>query len=408
MFIYNTADKFLSIICIKTTTLYKGMDIELLKNDYVGAFIRLERYVNQHYYNDFCNFSEVSTEYRPLGGAESFELFSPLGSVDEVILSGNDKKGSAALQNFNFFFHPDGGYDYPMQRSKVMAFPTSSTCTVLSTSLSPEPVFIKTSIPKRISRFSRELLFTDAKHSMEVCGEIKSLCMGSKDFACLDEFAITSYLGVGCLFRSFSPFPKRKGFLIPMFSLCSFDHLAPSDEYLINQISEKTGWSIKSILRWVIENTISFWCKAALEKGLLLELHGQNLLMEVDNDFFPKRAVARDFCSVRIDEQARKKMGLVCGFERRVIGKSAHFPRDKEYSLAYDFFTCHHFLLPLIEKCCETYGLAPEKFFEFAKGIFKNYFPDGGPFPKKPYGYTDDIFVEKPPELTELDFKLLR
>ena len=91
----------------------------------------------------------------------------------------------------------------------------------------------------------------------KVSSEIKSLCSKTKNFGCLHEIIGLTYKDIGCILREFYPSPRLKNtFLIPFFSLYSFDHKNPQDNLLIEQISEKTGLSIKYLLKWFLKNII--------------------------------------------------------------------------------------------------------------------------------------------------------
>ena len=374
------------------------IDIELLKEDSIKSFIHLERYVNQRNYSKFCNESYVSEEFTPLNGNENFNL-KRLSDLSKVILNSKAKIAREIAKKNLFFVHPDSGYNFEIKETNFKASPTASTRTVLLRNFH-KPLFVKTSLPKRISRFKRDLNEQSIRHSLRISKEIKNLCNKTENFACLHEIIGLCYENVGCLFREFNPSPKRKNrMLLPLFSLYSYDYKNPKENLLIEQISKKSKIPIINIIEWVIKNIIEFWCLAIKERGLILEMHAQNTLLELDNKFNPKRIVVRDFCSVGIDKKVRENLGLDLNFSKRLIGVNANFNRKEEYSLVYDYLICHHFLIPLLKICCNMYNLDFEYLKNYTKKIFNKNFPIKNLFTNKCYGYTDEIFVSKKPKL---------
>jgi siderophore synthetase component len=77
------------------------------------------------------------------------------------------------------------------------------------------------------------------------------------------------------------------------------------------------------------------WCTVVRERGILLESHAQNLLLEIDQDFRPRRVVHRDF-DVWVDGEARRQARLEV-FGANIEADTA-YPREQHYSLVYDHF----------------------------------------------------------------------
>ncbi|MBD3252730.1 hypothetical protein GF386_03305 [Candidatus Pacearchaeota archaeon] len=167
---------------------------------------------------------------------------------------------------------------------------------------------------------------------------------------------------------------------------------------IIEQISEKTGISIKELLKWFLQKIIEFWCSGINKKGLLLEMHAQNTLLEVDSDFIPRRVVVRDFCSVRVDQFIRDRLNLPDIFKKKIIDRNCYFSREQEYSLIYDYFICHHFLYPMIKICCKKYDLDFSYFNNYAQKVFNDNFTFDI-FTNRCYGFADEVFVNRPPKI---------
>lgn len=75
--------------------------------------------------------------------------------------------------------------------------------------------------------------------------------------------------------------------------------------------------------------------ESARERGILLESHAQNTLLEIDRNFRPTRVVHRD-CDVWIDSDARRHAGLDVPFLGSGIGSGGGHPVEHHYSLVYD------------------------------------------------------------------------
>ncbi|MBD3252731.1 hypothetical protein GF386_03310 [Candidatus Pacearchaeota archaeon] len=130
------------------------MKIEELKLNPVDSFLHLERYVNQRNYSRFCNTSEVSDKYHPIKGDKEFKIIVMNYYNSDIISDLKSGITQKVSREKLFFIHPDSGYGFRSSGSFLVS-PTSSTRTVLLKDFQGSPVFIKTSLPKRISRFTR-------------------------------------------------------------------------------------------------------------------------------------------------------------------------------------------------------------------------------------------------------------
>src|SRR6266542_493867 len=96
------------------------------------------------------------------------------------------------------------------------------------------------------------------------------------------------------------------------------------------------------------------WAKVVRERGILLESHAQNILLEVDRDFFPRRVVHRDF-DVWVDADVRRQAGLDVPFMGSSVGSDTRFPKEQHYSLVYDRFIGHELFSYLLEVITHFY-----------------------------------------------------
>jgi siderophore synthetase component len=95
----------------------------------------------------------------------------------------------------------------------------------------------------------------------------------------------------------------------------------------------------------------------AFKFGLLFEAHPQNTLLELDQNFNPKRIIYRDLQAVLIDKETRTKYGLNNdGFQgNKIVGhREPQTNKRIEYSTLYDhrvaYQTLEEFIIALANK----------------------------------------------------------
>jgi hypothetical protein len=199
--------------------------------------------------------------------------------------------------------------------------------------------FVKLHYPRRISRFNRRLRRKNIRSSVEATRDLVHVRF--------DKFAyLPDSLGFiygdggnpwGFLVREGTPRPFQEArFLIPYFALYGGDLRHPEDRPLLVQMIERLGADPQSfVISEIMVPVLDCWAKVVRERGILLESHAQNLLLEIDSDFRPCRVVHRDF-DVWVDAEVRKQAGLeVMGAS---IGTDTPYPREQQYSLVYDHF----------------------------------------------------------------------
>src|SRR5205807_8867855 len=115
----------------------------------------------------------------------------------------------------------------------------------------------------------------------------------------------------GFLVREETPRPAQgQRFLVPYFALYGGDLQHPEDRPLLVQLIERLGAEPQSfVIDEIMIPVLECWAKVVRERGILLESHAQNLLLEIDQDFRPRRVVHRDF-DVWVDAESRKQAGL--------------------------------------------------------------------------------------------------
>lgn len=367
-----------------------------------NALIYMERYVNEHTksYSSFSQVSEVDRQYQPTSDLESFELISVLAPRSEVsIFEGHPQKDLLDFyvknENVLFVIHPEvwdsSEIDHLnelrlcQQGDSIRVSPTASTRTVLTrnTSNNCPAHFIKLHYPRRISRFNRRLRRKNVHNSVTVTRDLGHL--NFEKFAYLpDSLGFTFRDGGnpwGFLIRELIPRPYRENrFLLPFFSLYGGDLKNPQDSPLIVQMIERLKAEPEQfVVNEIMIPVVECWCKAVRERGTLLESHAQNILLEIDQDFRPRRIVHRDF-DIWIDEEARKAAGLDMSEFETCIGTESRFPRKAHYSLIYDHFIGRDLFSYLVKVLSEYYEIKPLRIKQQIARAFHANFPDSSEF----------------------------
>jgi hypothetical protein len=322
------------------------------------ALLYMERYVDEgtRTYSPFGAKSEVGQDYQPRSERPFFELvsvFAPKGQVDifEADPERRIRDFYVRSDEVRFLVHPETWADSKIDHMQelhalprgepIEVAPTASTRTVLTarTTGSVPHHFIKLHYPRRISRFNRRLRRKNIRNSVDATRDLEHLRF--EKFAYLpDTLGFTFANGCnpwGFLIREEVPRPYHEGrFLIPYFSLYSGDLHHPDDRPLLVQMIDSLGVEPQAfVIDKIMIPVLECWAKVVRERGILLESHAQNILLEIDANFRPCRVVHRDF-DVWVDPEARRQRGLAA--LGAAIGTDAEYPREQHYSLVYDHF----------------------------------------------------------------------
>jgi hypothetical protein len=367
------------------------------------AFIFMERYVDEatKTYSPFAGLSEVAPDYRPRSDRPSFELVTVYAPREKVsVFQADPAKGITEhylrSENVLFAIHPEtwasSGIDHldelhALPRGEpIQVAPTASTRTVFTTAGDTQDVpahFLKLHYPRRISRFNRRLRKKNIHNSIE----------GSRDLAEVrfDRFGyLPDVLGFtygggdnpwGFLVREATPRPfQGQRFLIPYFALYAGDLKHPGHPPLLVQMIERLGVEPESfVIDEIMIPVIQCWTKVVRERGILLESHAQNVLLEVDQNFRPCRVVHRDW-DVWIDAEARRQLGLDVPFIGSCIGSDTPYPKEQHYSLVYDRFIGHELFDYLLGVLKRFYAVDEGKVRRRVVEAFHRSFPDADCF----------------------------
>jgi hypothetical protein len=322
------------------------------------ALLYMERYVDEgtRTYSPFAAKSEAAPEYQPRSGRQSFELITAFAPQSQVSIFQADPQRNllefyVSSEQVRFLIHPEiwasseiDNLDelHALRRGEPLhVAPTASTRTVFTTD-TPANIprhFVKLHYPRRISRFNRRLRLKNIRNSVEATHDLAHVRFDK--FAYLPDSLGFTYGDSGnpwgFLVREGTPRPFRGArFLVPYFALYGGDLHHTEDRPLLVQMIERLGAEPQSfVIDEIMIPVLECWAKVVRERGILLESHAQNLLLEIDSDFKPRRVVHRDF-DVWVDAEARKQADLEVMVAS--IGTNTAYPREQHYSLVYDHF----------------------------------------------------------------------
>lgn len=358
----------------------------------IDNYLYLERYVGEgsQTYTPFAKYSEVSEGYRPESDTASFEVPSILIPTDQLnlytsCLNSYLCQRFQAMDQIPFFVHPDLFLSEDQQvrflkdtyrkGPNLTVAPSASTRTVLVTSDSQE-YFLKLHLPKRISRLVRTLPDRAIHNSIEVSRDLGNIA--SPHFGYLPDIVGVSHkeFGWGYMIRDLIPLPTvlDRRYLIPYRALYSKDVFNPSDEPLLIQLIKHLDVDPKTFIQdEIINPQIESWCQVATQRGILMEAHGQNTLLEVNEHYQPKRVVHRDLNRF-IDPTVRKAKGLGMPFQDNLVSDETF--RRERYSLIYDHYL-GYILLDYLAALAKSYFNIPENELQKpARDTFDANFPD--------------------------------
>jgi hypothetical protein len=366
------------------------------------AFLYMERYVDEgaRTYSPFAARTEVEARYQPRSDNPSFDLPTVCAPQARVSVCQADP-ATSLLQHYVrpqgvlFAVHPETWVipgiehlaelqDCPRDKP-IRVAPTASTRTVFAFEETGDvaPHFIKLHLPRRISRFNRRLRRKNIENSVAITRDMAHVQMDRFSYL-PDVLGLTFGEGDnawGFLVREAVPRPDQgRRRLIPGFALYSGDLHHPGDPPLLVQMIERLGADPQSfVLEEIMIPVVQCWAKIARDWGVLLESHGQNTLLEVDQDFRPRRVVHRDF-DVWVDLDVRRRRGLDAPFLGAGIGADTGRSVDRHYSIVYDRFIGHAFFDYLLEALKRFYPIDEAAIRARVSEAFHQAFPDSDQF----------------------------
>ena len=208
------------------------------------------------------------------------------------------------------------------------------------------------------------------------------------------------------LFREIVPRPlvDDTRTLVPYFSLYANDIRNPEDRALLSQLIDlhsTKGQELAYFTEVILGKIIRNWTTLARDYGILPELHGQNTLLELNDNLEPERIVYRDFQGTYVDAKIREEKGLKLPFTKHLAGEESGTDRAKQFSHIYDHNVGHLLLERLTNTFIRDY---PQYKYEQVTSevatMFNSLFPEAKDiFPKETYKVgkvvNNEVVMEK-------------
>ncbi|MBI5274524.1 MAG: hypothetical protein HY860_05675, partial [Chlamydiales bacterium] len=386
-----------------------------IHNSILARYVYLERYAGEgtQTYSATSQYSEFPLEFQPKSENPYFSL--PVVRVPKEMVEitlGSPRKELSDIfiqdETVSLCAHPIifGNKAVPhmeelMTMPTIAPFcttPTSSSRSVVVLDKEDYPFVVKCHCPVKVSRFHRNLGPATIRHSVTV-----SHILDHTSITHLPETigislpSTTTERGWGFIVRemiarpSLSTTTPVKTMLIPCFALYGRDLHHPEELPLIVKMIHNSTEDPKSyVLNHVMLPIIEDFVRAFKSEGILLEAHGQNSLLEVDEELNPIRIIHRDMDDT-VDANIRRSLGL--SMDGLSKGQIIEDPTEQEplgsvHSLIYDSSIGHHHFSYLAQVMHEYFGVAEEELQQACKEKFLELFPDHERyFPREIYYY---------------------
>lgn len=339
---------------------------EIEKNPLL-ALDYLERQVNNGSKSGFTDIHNTSTLTNPFY-SDGYHLMKLVSKEKNIECFGAPNCDSNLFGNDeSIFIHPDWFLTQNIGtisavvtiEESLWVIPTSSSRTV---HVDGSDVYIKLHYPGVIGRLNRTLGFSQLISGIEITSIFENAYNHNK---------LPVYFGYmpepyGRLFRDgkneigyiIRELPKtiKDYYLIPGFSLFSYDRNVPDAPQLLTQILERSRSPREFFLKEICFKLIDifFWC--ALEEGLIPEMHSQNVVFAFNKKWEVEKIVLRDFESIDKDISIRHRLGKHTNFEEYPYKciSSDDINYFKRHSFMYDHKLGEYLLDPLVE-CAATF-----------------------------------------------------
>lgn len=377
----------------------------------------LERQVNNGSKSGFTDIHSTSTQTNPFY-SDRYRIMRLVSKRRNIECFGTPNCDNILLDNDeSIFIHPDWFLPQNIGRiseagiveDSLWVIPTSSSRTV---HVDGSDVYIKLHYPGVLGRLNRILGFQQLISGIEITSIFDEAHNNNKLPAYFD-YMPESY---GRLFRDGKneigfiirelPITIKNYYLIPGFSLFSYDRNIPDSPQLLTQILERNNSPREFFLEEICFKLIDifFWC--SFEEGLIPEMHSQNVVFAFNKKWEVEKIVLRDFESIDKDVSIRRRLGKHTNFEEYPYKCISSDEKDylKRHSLMYDHKLGEYLLDPLIE--CAA-GVLHISIYDIRKNLrnyvkekygdtIKKFFPPDGCWYKYPNIEIDRSTDERP------------
>ena len=367
----------------------------------IPSLAYLERFRNEgtRTYSNHSDYSEAAPIYQPASATSTFSL--PVFTVPRQHLNIYTANPAADLASRYlddeyalFCVHPqvlatfhDDRYVRMITRvgqggPEVVVEPSSSTRTLLARDRIPHA--LKVHFPFRISRYGRKMRDEVIAQAIAVSREIeRGIDHFDETFCFLPEV-----IGVACknldssggrgenwgyLVRDMRALPAAtpRNYLVPGFALYGRDFMDPARSLLLWDLIG-SGNPLNFVLENLMLPIIRHWVQCYQSFGFMLEPHGQNVLLELDDQRRVTRIVHRDL-SVGIDMRRRHHNGLTSAH----LNSYNRMTSGEFLSITYDMFMGSHFFDRIVACCLQRRpDLCEDDFRQPCRDYFTTLFPD--------------------------------
>ncbi len=368
--------------------------LDSLNNDEVDTQRALEIFETRHNILRKTVFPEnFNQAFMPYYGNDVIELPYVNGEMDSIQRIQSDYAACGffpPVEDLPMVFHPhmfENGFE--LKQSGVVNGIISSSTRTLFLQDELRGLCIKTHLPVHIGPFKRGLSASSVGYSVAINDYL---------FSRLDIFPAGAYFlpefagsvcwnssfdvegkGIGCLYRSLFPIsvtelPNRFG-MIPMFSLYT---PIEEGEYFLTQMLDQNmlldNVHLKysdALIHYVIDPYLKNWFWFMQNLGIILEPHGQNALLLVNEDGRNIGFAYRDFQALRVIDSANVSEK----FRNRL---SKHLLVDEDairdsLSLVYDTYICDFLFRHLVAICAKADGVDVAYVENQVREIFRKY-----------------------------------
>lgn len=326
------------------------------------AFDYLERQVNDGSKSGFTDIHNTSIQTNPFY-SDGYHIMKLISKRRNIQCFGTPNCDSNLFgSDTSIYIHPDWLLPHNIGiisdagtiEKGMWVIPTSSSRTVR---VDGSDVYIKLHYPGVIGRLNRILGFQQLISGIEITSIFAEAHRNNKLPSYFD-YMPESYgrllrdgqNEIGYIIREL-PETIKDCYLVPGFSLFSYDRNVPGAPQLLKQILERSNSPREFFLEEICFRLIDifFWC--VLEEGLIPEMHSQNVVFAFNKKWEVEKIILRDFESIDKDVSIRRRLGKHTNFKAYPYKCISCDDKDylKRHSFMYDHKLGEYLLEPLVE-----------------------------------------------------------
>lgn len=378
-------------------------------------FVYLDRYRNEgtRTYSKHSEYSECKAEFKPTSRQKDFNLITFEVPREHLLIytaNPHHEIRNTYLRDEGavFCIHPQVLEEYSEDPyvvhlkkvgkpgPEIRVCPSSSTRTLYV----EKGIFhaLKVHFPFRVSRYGRKMRDEVIEQAINVSKDLEyGIETFDKSFAFLREVLGVAFTTLhptdnrgenwGYLVRDMRPYPHTDNnvHLVPGFALYGKDFFSPATPPLLFDIIGDAD-PLEYIVKNIMLPIIGHWVQCYRSFGYMLEPHGQNVLLEVDDENNITRVVHRDL-SLGIDMRRRQDL-FISSYH---LNNYNQMYNGEFSSITYDMFMGNHFFDRIIACCRQRYpAIHHDDFRAPCRALFDSIFPEHKEYiPAKVYYFSE-------------------